>query len=163
MDLFDRLYMKWATVALDKRMDPPSRERWDQIVLFLLMSKDPARVARYRRILAEGPETLGSDAFDLWKKIPEHMSSRAPGVKTQPQLNAYAEAHLDTMRTLMESRGLLDLYNTIVAQQEEIESERRARARRGQTSVIIMGCAGMGAILIMMLLVFIIIALKMAG
>jgi hypothetical protein len=163
MDLFDRLYMKWANTALDKRMDPPSRERWDQIVLFLLMSKDPARIARYRRILAEGPESLGSDAYDLWKKIPEYMSSRAPGVKTQPQLNAYAEANQGAMRTLMEGRGLLKLYNTIVAQQEEIERERKARARRGQTSVIIMGCAGMGAILIMMLLVFIIIALKMAG
>lgn len=163
MDVFDRLYIKWASFALDKRMDPPSRERWDQIVLFLLMSKDPARVARYRRIEAEGPESLGSDAYDLWKKIPEYMSSRAPGVKTQPQLNAYAEAHQGNMRTLMEQRGLLDLYNTTVTQQEEIERDRKARARRGQTSVIIMGCAGMGAILIMMLLVFIIIALKMLG
>src|SRR5436305_6046578 len=99
MDVFDRLYIKWASFALDKRMDPPSRERWDQTVLFLLMSKDPARVARYRRIEADGPESLGSDAYDLWKKMPEYMSSHAPGVKTQPQLNTYAEAHQGTMRT----------------------------------------------------------------
>jgi len=163
MDLFDRLYIKWATFALDKRMDPPSRERWDEIVLFLLMSKDPIRVARYRRIEADGPESLGSDAYDLWKKMPDYMPGRAPGVKTQPQLNAYAAAHQDSMCGLMEQRGLLDLYNAIVTQQEEIELERKARARRGQTSVIIMGCAGMGAILVMMLLVFIIIALKMLG
>jgi hypothetical protein len=163
MDLFDRLYIKWATAALDKQKDPPSRERWDQIVLFLLMSKDPVRVVRYRRIEADGPESLGSDANDLWKKMPDYMPGRAPGVTTQPQLNAYAEANQGTMRTLMEQRGLLELYNAIIAQQEEIERERKARARRGQTSVIIMGCAGMGAILIMMLLVFIIIALKMTG
>jgi hypothetical protein len=163
MDLFDRLYMKWAALALDKQLDPPSRTRWDEIVLFLLMSKDPARIARYRRIEADGPETLGSDAYDLWKKIPDYMPARAAGIKTQPQLEAYAAAHHGKMRELMERRGLLDLYNTIIAQQEEIERERRARARRAQTSVIIMGCAGMGAILIMMLLVFIIIALKMIG
>jgi hypothetical protein len=163
MDLFDRLYMKWATIALDKQLDPPSRERWDEIVLFLLMSKDPDRVLRYRRIEADGPESVGSDAYDLWKKIPEYMPARAPGVKTQPQLATYAEAHHGSMRVLMEQRGLLDLYDTIIARQEEIERERRARARRGQTSVIIMGCAGMGAIVIMMLIVFIIIALQMTG
>src|SRR3954469_9159593 len=101
MDLFDRLYMKWATIALDKHRDPPSRERWNEIVLFLLMSKDHARVARYRRIEADGPESLGSDAYDLWKKMPEYMSSRAEGIKTQPQLNGYAEVHQGTMRELM--------------------------------------------------------------
>jgi hypothetical protein len=163
MDLFDRLFMKWATIALDKQLDPPSRERWDETVLFLLMSKDPDRVLRYRHIEGDGPESLGSDAYDLWKKIPEYMPARAHSVKTQPQLVAYAEVHHGNMRGLMERRGLLDLYNTIVVQQEEIERERRARARRGQTSVIIMGCAGIGAILIMMLIVFIIIALKMTG
>jgi Asp/Glu/hydantoin racemase len=67
------------------------------------------------------------------------------------------------MRELMERRGLLDLYDTIIAQQEEIEQERRARARRGQTSVIIIGCAGMASILIMILIVFAIIALKLIG
>jgi hypothetical protein len=155
--------MKWATVALDKRLDPPSRPRWDEIVLFLLMSKDPARIARYRRVEADGPETLGSDAYDLWKKMPDYMPGRARGVKTQPQLTAYAEANEGAMRQLMERRGQLDLYDTIIAKQEEIEQERRARARRGQTSVIVMGCAGMGAILIMVLLVMIVIALKLAG
>jgi hypothetical protein len=163
IDLFDRLYLKWAAVALDKQLDPPSRGRWDEIVLFLLQSEDPARIARYRRIQADGPETLGSDAYDLWKKMPDYMPGRAEGIKTQPQLEAYAAAHHGTMRELMERRGLLDQYNTVIAQQEEIERERRARAKRAQTSVIIMGCAGIGAILIMMLLVFIIIALKLMG
>jgi hypothetical protein len=166
LDLFDRLYIKWATVALRKQMDSPSRERWDEIVLFLLMSKDPVRIARYRRLEAEGPDSLGGDAYDLWEKMPAYMSNRADGcagIKTQSELTAYAEAHQDTMSQLMERRGLLELYNTIIAQQEEIERERRTRARRGQTGIIIMGCAGMGAILIMMLVVFIIIALKMAG
>jgi len=163
MDVFDRLYMKWATVALDKRLDPPSRPRWDEIVLFLLMSKDPERMARYRRIEADGPDTLGSDAYNLWKKMPDYMSGRAANVKTQPQLKAYAEANLGAMRTLMEQRGLQELYDTVIAKQEEIEQERRARARRGQTNVMIMGCAGMGAILIMLLVVLVIIALKLTS
>jgi len=163
MDLFDRIYIKWATVALNKHMEAPSRERWDQIVLLLLDSKDPDRVRRYHRLEANGPEGLGSDAYELWEQVPSYMSSRAQGVKTEPQLNAYAEAHQAAMRTLMERRGLLDRYNTIIAEQEQIEQERLARARRSQTTIVIMGCAGMGLILIMMLTVFIIIALKLTS
>jgi hypothetical protein len=161
LDVFDSLYMKWATVALDKRLDPPSRPRWDEIVLFLLMSKDPVRIARYRRIEADGPDTLGSDAYELWKKMPDYMSCRVANVKTQPQLAAYAEANQGAMRQLMERRGLQELYESIITKQQEIEHERRARARRGQTGVLIMGCAGMGAILIMLLVVLVIIALKL--
>ena len=163
MDVFDRLYIKWASFALDKRMDPPSRERWDEIVLFLLMSKDPLRMARYRRLESDAPGSLGNDAYDLWKEMPDYMLGSATGIKTQPALKAYAEAHQGTMRQLMERRGLLDLYNTIIVQQEEIEQERRVRARRGQTSVIIIGCAGMASILLMILIVFAIIAFKLIG
>jgi hypothetical protein len=163
VDLFDRLYLKWATLALNKHSGPPSRERWDEIVLFLMMSKDPDRVSRYRRMEADNAESLGNDAYDLWEKMPGYMSRRAPGVKTEPELKAYAEAHQGAMRELMERRGLLEHYNTIVAEQEIIEQERRARAKRGQKSIIIMGCAGMGAIIIMMLVIFIIIVLKLTS
>jgi len=155
--------MKWASTALDRQRDPPKRERWDEIVLFLLMSKDPLRMARYRRLESDSPGSLGNDAYDLWKEMPNYMLGSATGIKTQSALKAYAEARQGTMRQLMEGRGLLDMYNTIIAQQEEVEQERRARARRGQTSVIVIGCAGMASILIMILIVFAIIALKLIG
>jgi hypothetical protein len=163
LDLFDRLYMKWASTALDRQRDPPKRERWDEIVLFLLMSKDPLRMARYRRLESDAPGSLGNDAYDLWKEMPDYMLGSARGIKTQPALKAYAEANEGTMRQLMERRDLLDLYNTIIAQQGEIEQERRARARRGQTSIIIIGCAGMASILLMILIVFAMIAFKLIG
>jgi Asp/Glu/hydantoin racemase len=67
------------------------------------------------------------------------------------------------MRDLMERRGLLDRYDTIIAAQEELERERRVRAKRSQRSIIIMGCAGMVTILIMMIVVFTIIIVKMGG
>ncbi len=162
MDLFDRIYTRWATYALDHRLDPPSRERWDEIVLFLLISKDPLRIARYRRMEADGQESLGGDAYDLWKKIPDDMPGRLTGIKTVSAVKAYAEGHQDTMRELMERRGMADHYTSIIAEQAEIERERRARGKRGQTSIIIMGCAGMGAILIMILIVLFIIVLQMA-
>lgn len=161
LDLFDRIYLKWGTYALNHRLDPPQRERWDEIVLFLLMSKDPVRMARYKRIEADGPESLGSDAYELWRKLPDYMPARLPELNTVALLKAHAEAHPGTMRALMERRNLGDLYSTIIAEQEEIEKERRARAKRGQQSIIIMGCAGMGAILIMILTVMFIILLQM--
>jgi hypothetical protein len=40
---------------------------------------------------------------------------------------------------------------------------RSAKARKAQNSVLIMGCAGIGAIVIMMLTVFLIIGLQLAG
>ena len=162
-DTFDRLYSKWANYALDRRKDPPSRERWDLTVLFLLMSEDPDRVTRYHRIEANGPDTLGSDAFELWSKTPDYTPNRVAPVRTQADLRAYEIAHRGSMRELMEARGLAERYRTIAAEQEEYERIRREKARRGQTSVIIIGCAGMGAILIMILTVLFIIALQMAG
>jgi hypothetical protein len=132
-------------------------------VLLLLLSKDPDRVQRYHRIEATGPESLGSDAYDLWLKMPEYMLNRTVKRNTQSALKAYETAHQGTMGELMERRGLGDLYNTILAQQEEIERWRRAKARKGQTNVIIIGCAGMGAILIMILTVLLIIGLQMTS
>jgi len=164
LDLFDRLYMKWASEALNKRPGPPSRDRWDQIVLLLLTSKDPERMIRYRRLEASGPESLGSDAYELWEKMPDYMPDRvAVGITTLPELQAYAQAHEGAMRDQMERRGLLDRYDTIIAEQEELERERQARAKRSQRSIIIMGCAGMVTILIMMIVVFTLIAIQMGG
>ena len=164
MDLFDRIYLKWATRALTKYAGPPSRERWDEIVLLLLMSKDPERVVRYRRMEADGPESLGSDAYDLWEKMPDYMPNRvAPGVKTEADLQAYAGLLQGSMRELMDRRGLGDLYNRIVAEQEEIERARQAKAKQSQRSIMIMGCAGMVTILIMMIVVFTLIIIKLGS
>jgi hypothetical protein len=162
-DPFDRLYSKWAGLALERRDDVPSRERWDSAVLFLLLSEDPDRVARYRRVEANGPESLGSDAFELWSKLPNYMPNRNAPVRTQNDLRTYEILHRGAMQELMEARGLGERYSAIVAEQEEYELQRKAKARRGQTSVMIMGCAGMGAILIMMLTVLLIIGLQLTS
>src|SRR5688572_742052 len=75
-DPFDRLYKRWAEYAVEKHLDPPSREMWDKIVLLLISSKDPERSRLYRRIDAEGPDSLGSDAYDLWLKVPGYTAGR---------------------------------------------------------------------------------------
>lgn len=162
-DPFDRLYSRWANHALDKRVDPPSRERWDEIALFLLCSRDPERVARYRDIASWRGEGLGADAYELWDKMPDYTVNKSAGVKTQKELEAYEAANRGTMRTLMEARGLGERYREIVAAQVEYDRIRQERAKRAQNSVLIMGCAGMGAIVLMIMVVFLIIALQMTG
>ncbi|MFL5733163.1 MAG: hypothetical protein ACJ78Q_08180, partial [Chloroflexia bacterium] len=58
-DPFDRIYAHWAGQAMKSAEDHPSRERWDSIVLRLILSEDPQRVARYRNLEATGPGSLG--------------------------------------------------------------------------------------------------------
>jgi hypothetical protein len=160
-DPFDRVYSKDANRAVDGNQNPPSRERWDEIVLFLLMSKDPQRVARYRIVESHASESLGADAHELWSKMPNYMPNKVAQVRTRSELRAYEAAHLGSMQRLMEARGLGERYKLMITEQEEYARLRREKARRGQTSVIVMGCVGIGAILIMMLIVFFIILFQL--
>src|SRR5687767_6651605 len=104
-DPFDRLYKRWAEHAIGKRTDPPSRERWDQIVSFLLQSEDPERRRRYSYIESYGSETLGADAYALWEKMPEYTENRSVPAATWPELNAYEELHRGSMARLMQAQG----------------------------------------------------------
>src|SRR5215213_6825084 len=113
LDPFDKLYSRWASIALDKRLDPPSRERWDATVLFLLMSEDPARVQLYKDIGLGRGESLGADAFELWTKMPDYTVKKSAKVKTQKELRAYEALHVGGMRELMEARGLGERYREI--------------------------------------------------
>jgi hypothetical protein len=160
-DPFDRLYLKWAEHAREKGA-PPSRERWDAIVLRLILSRDPARVARYRYLEAQGDESLGADAFELWSKTPPYTHNLSVSIKDREDLEAYAREHVGSMRRLMEEQGEGERYERILADYDVYLAERKARARRGQQQVMIIGCAGMGAILVMMLTVLLIVVLQAA-
>lgn len=162
-DAFDRLYSRWADNALDKRLDPPSRQRWDEAVLFLLLSEDPERVARYMDIGLGRGESLGSDAYELWRKMPDYMPNRVVKVKNQRELKEYEAVHVGSMRDLMQRRGLGELYDALMLRQAEFDRVRREKAKRAQSSVMIMGCAGMGAIVLMMLAVGLVIALQLTA
>lgn len=159
-DPFDRLYTRWSRQAERQRLDPPSRERWDAIVLRLVLSEDPDRVRRYRTIEANGPETLGADAFELWRKTPDYTPNLSV---PRDGFAAYEEAHRGSMRRLMEGQGLLDRYGAIIAAQapRQLTDEEKARASRAQQQIIVMGCAGMALIVAMVLTVLLIIALKL--
>jgi hypothetical protein len=159
-DPFDRIYLKWAEHARGRGQTPPSRERWDAIVLRLILSRDPARVARYRYLEAQGEESLGADAFELWSKTPAYTPNLSVKIKDREGLEAYAQAHLGSMRRLMEGQGHRERYEQILADYEAYLADRKARARRGQQQVMIIGCAGMGAILVMMLTVLLIVVLQ---
>jgi hypothetical protein len=161
-DPFDRIYLKWASHALGQRLDPPGRAWWDRIVQRLVLSRDPDRIARYRNLEAIGDETLGGDAYELWRKSPEGTPDRVARISTQPELEAYAASQHGSMRRMMEREGQGERYAEIIAAYEAYLEERRARIKKGQQQVLIIGCAGMGAIVIMMLTVFLIIALQMA-
>jgi hypothetical protein len=163
VDPFDKLYSKWATYALDKRRDPPSRERWDAIVMFLLTSRDPARQERYVDVASGKGESLGSDAYKLWLEMPDDASNKTAPVRTKEELAEYEKEHLGSMRTVMEARGLGERYNSIVTEQVAFDTARSQRARKAQTSVVIMGCVGIGAIILMMLTVLLIIGLQVLG
>jgi len=156
-DPFDRIYAHWAGEAVRKRLDPPSREKWDAIVLRLILSEDPDRVRRYRRLEAKGDETLGADAYQMWSGLPDYSPERIMRKAEWPNFDAYEQEHRGSMRRLMESQGLLDRYNDII----EAQRESTAKARRAQASVFIIGCAGMAAIAFMVLTVLLIIALRM--
>jgi hypothetical protein len=160
-DPFDRIYAYGARHAIDARDDPPSRERWDAIVLRLILSEDPDRIARYRNLEAIGPATLGEDAYELWLKMPTYMPNRSV-----PAANwaGYEAEQRGSMRRLMEAEGLLDKYSVIAEAQQraymEQQAARKARAKSAQRSVLIIGCAGMTFIVFMMLTVLLIIAIK---
>jgi hypothetical protein len=172
-DPFDRLYLRYARQALDKRLDPPARETWDNIVLRLMLSEDPERVRLYRRIEARGEDTLGGDAFDLWRKMPDYMPNRAAPVKTEAQLAAYALEHRGSMRRLMESKGLSERYQQAVsgrtAPQGESDTNGESTATNpdivkmanAQRRIILLGCGGMMVIGVMMMVVLLIIVVKM--
>jgi hypothetical protein len=162
-DPFDKLYSKWAVYTLDKHRDPPSREKWDETIMFLLMSRDPNRQERYRDVASGKGESLGADAYELWSEIPENTPNRTAPVRTKKELPDYEKAHLGSMRSVMEARGLGERYDTIVTNQVVFDTARSQRARKAQTSVIIMGCAGIGAIILMILAVALIIGIQLLG
>lgn len=163
LDPFDKLYGRWATYALDKRRDPPSRERWDAIVMFLLTSRDPARQERYVDVASGKGESLGSDAYKLWLEMPDDAPNKTAPVRTKQEFAEYEKAHSGSMRAVMEARGLGERYNSIVTDQVAFDVARSQRARKAQTSVIIMGCVGIGTIILMILAVLLIIGLQMMG
>jgi hypothetical protein len=158
-DPFDSIYAYWAGEAIRKRLDPPSREKWDAIVLRLILSEDPDRVRRYRRLDAKGDETLGSDAYQMWSGLPDYAPGRIVRKADWPDFEAYEREHRGSMRQLMESQGLLDRYNALV----QAQRESTAKARRAQANVLIIGCAGMAAIAFMVLTVLLIAALRLMG
>jgi hypothetical protein len=160
-DAFDRLYLEWAKSAIKQRLDPPSRERWDAIVLRLLLSEDPDRIRRYKWIESALPDGLGADAYELWRKTPGYTPNLSVPIKTIPDFETFEQEHRGSMRRLMESQGLGDRYAAILSDYEQYLAERKARIKRGQTRVLVMGCAGMGVILAMMLSVLLIILLRL--
>jgi hypothetical protein len=162
-DPFDTLYDHWANYALDKNTDPPSKRRWDEAVYFLLRSEDPTRRARYRRIASTQQGSLGADAYDLWKQLPDYTPDKHAPVKKKSDLSYYAAVNAGSMARYMEAMGQGERYRRILAEQAEIEQRRREKARRGQTGVIIIGCVALASIAVMILTVFLIIALRMAG
>jgi len=156
-DPFDRLYERWAAHAVDEHPTTPSREIWDKIVLFLISSKDRERIRLYRRIDAEGPGSLGSDAYELWRKVPNYTANRSIPFTNWADFNVYVKAHKGSMRQVMEKEGLGERYNTIL----EEAAARKARAKRGQAGVLTMGCIGLSAIAFMALTVLLIIGLRL--
>jgi hypothetical protein len=160
---FDRLYSHWASHALDKNTNPPSRRRWDEAVYFLLRSEDPDRRTRYRRIAATQQGSLGADAYDLWRQLPDYTPDKHAPVKTQSDLRYYEGVNAGSMGRYMESIGQGEWYRRILDEQAEVERQRREKGRRGQMSVVLIGCVGLAAIAVMILTVLLIIALRMAG
>jgi hypothetical protein len=166
-DPFDRIYAYWAEQAIGKRREPPSRERWDAIVLRLILSEDPDRVRRYRNLEAVGPGTLGADAYELWSKMPSYTPNLTVPSGNWPDFHAYEEAHRGSMKRLMGGEGLLDRYNEMVGaaakpqEPRELSEADKARAKRAQASVMMIGCVGLAVIAFMVLTVLLIIAVRM--
>jgi len=160
-DPFDRIYLEWAKHALTKRANPPSRERWNLIVSRLILSEDPARVRRYKWLESTLPESLGADAYELWQKTPEYTPNLSIPLKSLPELEAYDLEQRGSMRRFMETQGLGERYDTLVRDYDQYLAERKTRIKRGQTQVMIMGCAGIGLILVMMASVFVVIFLQL--
>ena len=162
-DPFDRLYSHWANHALDKNTNPPSRRRWDEAVYFLLRSEDPDRRTRYRRIAATQHGSLGADAYDLWRQLPDYIPDKHAPVTKKGDLSYYEQVNAGSMGRYMESIGQGEWYRRILEEQAEVERLRAEKGRRGQMSVIIIGCVGLAAIAFMILTVLLIIAIRMGG
>jgi hypothetical protein len=160
-DAFDRLYSEWAKTAIKQRLDPPSRERWNAIVLRLILSEDPDRIKRYKWLESTLPDGLGADAYDLWQKTPDYTPDLSVPYKTIAAFEPYEQSQQGSMRRLMESQGLGDRYASILADYEQYLIERKARIKHGQTRVLIMGCAGIGFMLLMVLAVLVIIFFRL--
>jgi hypothetical protein len=160
-DPFDRLYRRWAEYALDKNLEPPSREKWDYLVLRLLLARDPERQQRYRSIEKRGDGGLGSDAYELWGKMPSYTPNRSVPVKSASELKQYEQTTRGSMRALMEKEGLLDRYNALVEQAEKEAAIEKTRIRSAQTRILTIGCVGISILVFMVLTVLLIIALKM--
>ncbi len=162
-DPFDRLYSHWANYALDKNSNPPSKKRWDEAVYFLLRSEDPTRKARYRRIAATQPGSLGADAYELWQQLPDYTADKHAPATNKNDLRYYEGINAGSMARYMEGIGQGEWYRRILVEQAEVERQRREKGRRGQMSVIIIGCVGLASIAVMILTVLLIIALRMGG
>src|SRR5207253_9690283 len=108
------------------------------------------------------PESLGADAYEHWHKMPTYTPNLNVPASAWPE---YEKAQRGSMKRLMQAQGLLDRYNAAVEGQQrsyiEQQEAHKARARSAQRSIVMMGCAGMGLILILVLTVLLIIALKM--
>jgi hypothetical protein len=158
-DAFDRLYLRWAEHALSSNHEPPSRERWDSVVLRLILSEDPARVARYRRIESANPDGLGADAYELWSKMPDYTPNRAVPLRTITEVREYAARQRGATRRLMEAQGLGAKYEQAIS----TDAQMKVKVRKAQQSVLLIGCIGISAIIFMMLTVFLIIGLQLLG
>jgi hypothetical protein len=158
LDPFDKLYKHWGEHALAKNLDPPSREKWDFLILRLILSKDPDRIRRYKRIDAKDEWSLGADAYELWRKIPPYMPNIYAKTATVTEFRAYEEAHRGSMRRYMEEQGLLERYAEIIEQQK---ADFKARARKAQVGIITIGCIGMSILAFTVLTVMLIIALQL--
>lgn len=164
-DPFDRVYRHWAEVAVKQYLDPPSRERWDKIVMRLILSEDPSRVRRYRHLEDSGPEGLGADAYELWQKTPPYTKNLSIKFSGWPDFDAYEQAQRGSMKRVMETQGLGERYRQMVEAQEQYgrkPGHDPARVKRAQTSVVIMGCVGIALIGVMMLAVLVIIAVRLS-
>ena len=158
-DPFDRLYKTWAEQAFHERLEPPSRAMWDRIILLLISSNDPERIRRYRRIDAEGPDSLGSDANEIWRKVPGYTSHRSIPLTNRADLDSHIKANEGSMRQVMDKAGQSERYHLILEQ----AAARKVQVKRGQAQVITMGCIGLSLIAFMALTVLLIIGLRLAG
>jgi len=155
-DPFDKLFKLWGEHGLSKNLDPPSRERWDFLILRLLLSKDPARVQRYRNVLSQADESLGADAYELWRKMPPYTPNLTAKAKTRTAFEVYEKAHRGAMRRYMEEQGLTAMYEEIAERQRAVQ----AKTKRAQLGVVVIGCVGMSLLAFMVLTVLLIIALQ---
>jgi hypothetical protein len=138
-------------------------------VLRLLLSEDPDRVRRYRNIEAQGDGSLGADAYELWSKLPDYTPARTVPRGEWPDFDAYERERRGSMRLLMESQGLLERYISILQAQgaapegEGVRPVDKAKVKRAQVNVLVIGCVGLSLIAFMVLTVLLIIGLRMVG